>query len=100
MWLRPQEPDDVECAADPIVAAAWAHTRTTAPLRAGEHLAVAPGWVLPAYRDNLPVADLLQWRIIANCLRSARMAWSYLAVPQPNQYVVEALRQHDMHDIP
>ncbi|WP_188192185.1 AAA family ATPase [Nonomuraea sp. SYSU D8015] len=99
-WLRLQEPDDVECAADPIVAAAWAHARATAPLRDGEHLAIARGWVLPQYRYDSPVADPLQWRIIANCLRSERMAWSYLAIPRPGPPVVEALRKHDMHDIP
>ncbi|GAA5086101.1 ATP-binding protein [Thermocatellispora tengchongensis] len=98
-WLRLNEPDEAECAADPVVAAAWAHARATAPLRAGEHLAVGRSWVLPGHRGNSPVMDLLQWRMIANCLRSERMAWSYLAIRRPGQDQVECLRRHDMHDI-
>jgi hypothetical protein len=99
-WLRFHEPDEAERAADPIVAAAWAHARATAPLRAGEHLAVGRSWVLPAYRGNSPVMDLLHWRMIGDCLRSERMAWSYVAIRQPTPDRIERYRSHDMYDIP
>ncbi|AQZ65095.1 COG2256: ATPase related to the helicase subunit of the Holliday junction resolvase [[Actinomadura] parvosata subsp. kistnae] len=99
-WLRLHEQDDDECAADPVVAAAWAHARATAPPRAGEHLAVGRSWILPAYRGNSPVMDLLQWRVIGNCLRSERMAWSCIAVRQPSTDRIECFRRHDMRDIP
>ncbi|SPL95542.1 COG2256: ATPase related to the helicase subunit of the Holliday junction resolvase [[Actinomadura] parvosata subsp. kistnae] len=99
-WLRLEEPDAEECAADPVVAAAWEHARATAPLRAGEHLAVGRSWVLPAYRGKSPVMDLLQWRVIGNCLRAERMAWSYVAVRRPSMDRVECFRRHDMRDIP
>jgi hypothetical protein len=98
-WLRLTEPDEEECAADPVVAAAWEHARATAPLRAGEHLAIGRGWVLPAYRGDSPVMDLVQWRVIGNCLRSERMAWSYIAVRRPGRHRTELLRRHDMRDI-
>ncbi|WP_113699434.1 ATP-binding protein [Nonomuraea lactucae] len=99
-WLRLYEPDETECEADPIVAAAWAHARATTPLRDGEHLAVGRAWVLPTYWGNSPVLDLMQWRIIANCLRSERMAWSYLAIRRPTRSSTECFRYHDMRDLP
>ncbi|MEV2273784.1 AAA family ATPase [Nonomuraea africana] len=99
-WLRLPEPDEAELAADPIVAAAWAHARASAPLRDGEYLAVGRSWILPSYRGNSPVMDLLQWRVIGNCLRSERMAWSYLAIRRPSPGRVHCFRYHDMHDLP
>ncbi|MBB5083955.1 ATP-binding protein [Nonomuraea endophytica] len=77
-WLRLAELDEEELAADPIVAKAWAHARATTPLRAGEHVAVGRTWTLPPYRGNSPVTDLIRWRVIGNCLRSDRLAWSYI----------------------
>ncbi|MGR6917971.1 ATP-binding protein [[Actinomadura] parvosata] len=99
-WLRLLEPGDDECAADPVVAAAWEHALATAPPRAGEHLAVGRSWVLPAYRGDSPVTDLLQWRVIGNCLRARRMAWSYLAVRRPSTDRTECFRRHGMRDLP
>ncbi|MBB6547206.1 ATP-binding protein [Nonomuraea rubra] len=99
-WLRLETPDDEECAADPIVAAAWEHARATSPLRAGEHLAVGRSWVLPAYRGNSPVTDLVQWRVIGDCLRSERMAWSCIAVRGPGRDRRESCRRHGMREIP
>ncbi|MDP4512153.1 hypothetical protein, partial [Nonomuraea turcica] len=98
-WLRLTELDEEELAADPIVAEAWAHARATTPLRAGEHLAVSRLWVLPPYCGNSPVMDLIQWRVIGNCLRAERMAWSYIAIRRPNQGWVERLRHYGMRDI-
>ncbi|MEV4019950.1 ATP-binding protein [Nonomuraea angiospora] len=81
-WLRLAELDEEELTADPVVAMAWAHARATTPLRAGEHLAVSRLWALPPYRGNSPVMDLIRWRVIGNCLRSERMAWSYIETQQ------------------
>ncbi|MFI6909935.1 AAA family ATPase [Nonomuraea sp. NPDC050394] len=77
-WLRLSELDEEELAADPVVAMAWAHARATTPLRAGEHLAVSRTWALPPYRGDSPVMDLIRCRAIGDCLRSERMAWSYI----------------------
>ncbi|MEU9888742.1 AAA family ATPase [Sphaerisporangium sp. NPDC051011] len=98
-WLRLAELDEEELTADPIVAMAWAHARATTPLRAGEHLAVSRLWALPPYRGSSPVMDLIQWRVIGNCLRSERMAWSYIEIRSPNQAWVEHLRHYGMRDI-
>ncbi|GAA0991275.1 ATP-binding protein [Acrocarpospora macrocephala] len=98
-WLQLAELDEEELTADPLVAMAWAHARATTPLRAGEHLAVSRLWALPPYRGNSPVLDLIQWRVIGNCLRAERMAWSYIEIALPNQAWVEHLRHYGMRDI-
>ncbi|WP_433432646.1 ATP-binding protein [Nonomuraea sp. CA-141351] len=98
-WLRLAELDEEELAADPVVAAAWAHARATTPLRAGEHLAVSRLWALPQYRRNSSVMDLIQWRMIGNCLRAERMAWSYIAIRRPDHAWVERLRHYGMREI-
>ncbi|MGW2157110.1 hypothetical protein [Nonomuraea sp. NPDC001699] len=90
-WLRLTELDEEELAADPVVAAAWAHARATTPLRAGEHLAVSRQWVLPPYRGNSVLLDLIQWRALGNCLRAERLAWSYIEA--------RTERYHGMRDI-
>jgi hypothetical protein len=83
-WLRLAEPRDEEIAADPVIAAVWAHSRATGPLRAGEHLAVARFMVHPAaYQQPSPVADLIQMRVLSAWLRAKDLAWSYLVVPNP-----------------
>ncbi|GAA1003235.1 hypothetical protein Aple_003010 [Acrocarpospora pleiomorpha] len=95
-WLRLAELDEEELTADPLVAMAWAHARATTPLRAGEHVVVSRLWALPPYRSNSPVMDLIQWRVIGNCVRSERMAWSYI---ETNKAWVERLRHYGMRDI-
>ncbi|TDD06289.1 ATP-binding protein [Nonomuraea deserti] len=95
-WLRLAELDEQELAADPVVAAAWAHARATTPLRAGEHLAVGRLWVLPPYRGHAPVMEVIRWRMIADCLRAERMAWSCVALRHPNQAWAERLRRYGM----
>ncbi|MGV9380525.1 ATP-binding protein [Nonomuraea sp. NPDC003707] len=99
-WLRLTELDEQELTADPIVAMAWAHARASTPLRAGEHLAVSRLWVLPPHCENSPVMDVIQWRVIGNCLRAERMAWSYIAVKRLGKAWVERLRRYGMRDIP
>ncbi|KIF75401.1 hypothetical protein QR77_18850 [Streptomyces sp. 150FB] len=91
-WLRlPAVTDAVteaerreETAADPVVAAAWAHARSAAPVRAGEHVALARFLVDPAaYQRPSPVTDLVQMRVLSEWLRAVRPAWSYLVVADP-----------------
>ncbi|GAA2413158.1 ATP-binding protein [Nonomuraea africana] len=97
-WLRLEHLDEHELATDPITATVWAHARATTPLRAGEHLAIGRSWVLPPYRGSSPVMDLIQWRAISNCLRSERMAWSYVVIQDPDSSAGYQ-RHYDMHDI-
>ncbi|TDE58621.1 ATP-binding protein [Nonomuraea mesophila] len=98
-WLRLEEPDEEELAADPVVAAAWEHARATTPLRAGEHLAVSRLWISPSYGCNAPVMEVIQWRVIANCLRAERMAWSYIAIRRATDAWTERLRRCGMRDL-
>ncbi|MBP2703856.1 ATP-binding protein [Microbispora sp. RL4-1S] len=98
-WLRPAEPDEQELAADPVVAAAWAHARATTPLRSGEHLAVGRLWTLPTYQGDSQVTALIRWRLIGDCLRAERMAWSYIAIQGPGHTWVAPLRRYGMRDL-
>ncbi|WP_433519375.1 AAA family ATPase [Nonomuraea sp. CA-143628] len=113
-WLRLAEFDEEELTADPIVAMAWAHARATTPLRAGEHVAVSRLWTLPTYRGktyygktyygktyrgNSPLMEVIQWRVIGDCLRAERMAWSYIATRHPDQAWAERLRHYGMRDL-
>ncbi|HEY1573486.1 MAG TPA: AAA family ATPase [Pseudonocardiaceae bacterium] len=77
-WLRLDSA--AEAHADPVVATAWANAHANAPLRPGEHLAVYRSWVRESHCGTSPVLNLIQWRAVAWFLRSARMAWSFLAV--------------------
>ncbi|GAA4581384.1 ATP-binding protein [Planotetraspora phitsanulokensis] len=97
-WLSLEEPDDDEIAADPVVAAAWAYARATAPLRAGEHLAIGRSWILAPYRASSPVTDLIQWRGVGHCLRAERMSWSFV-VKQDADFYRALMRHYDLHEI-
>ncbi|MEO3884504.1 ATP-binding protein [Nonomuraea sp. B5E05] len=98
-WLSLAELDEREPAADPLVAAAWAHARATTPLRAGEHVAVGRLWALPSYREHAPLSEAIRWRMIAHCLRAERMAWSCIALRHPDQEWVERLRHYGMRTV-
>ncbi|WP_162794658.1 AAA family ATPase [Nonomuraea lactucae] len=75
-WLRCEDPTGEEV--DPVVSAAWAHARTTAPLQAGRYLAVERFAVHPArYQRPSPVMDLMQWRILGEIFRSEQLSWSF-----------------------
>ncbi|RBQ17703.1 ATP-binding protein [Spongiactinospora rosea] len=97
-WLTLSEPAEEEIAADPVVASVWAHARATAPLRAGEHLAVGRIWGIPEYLRKTPAMDMMAWRAVGHSLRSERMAWSYIAMRCPNQGVVECLRRYGLDE--
>ncbi len=83
-WLRLEHTDDEQmegAEADPVVAAAWRHARSTGPLRAGEHLAVAR-FLISEDRYHRPSAPmtLIQWRFTGEMVRANRLAWSYVVV--------------------
>jgi hypothetical protein len=83
-WLQLTDLAAEDARADPVVAAAWEHSRATRPIRSGEHLAVARFAVnLIAYQRPGPVTDLIQMRILSEWLRATRLAWSYVVVADP-----------------
>jgi hypothetical protein len=97
-WLRLPELDEEELAADPVVGAAWAHARATAPLRPGDQLAVGRVW-LPSTAHTAQVLDLVKRRLIGNCLRTERIAWSYIANANPRRDLAEQFRHLGMPDV-
>jgi hypothetical protein len=83
-WLLGEEPDAADLAADPVLAAAWAHARASTPPRPGERLGLMRFLVCPD--DELrssPVLDRMLWRIAACWMRTDRLAWSVMATPHP-----------------
>ncbi|MFY1635583.1 ATP-binding protein [Solwaraspora sp. WMMB335] len=81
IWLSLSEPDPVELDVDPVVAAAWQHCRSTAPLRGGEHIGLARFMVHPpAYQRPSSVADLMQTRLLAHFLHDKGLAMHYLVL--------------------
>lgn len=85
-WLRLTEPGE-ETEVDPVVAAAWAHARSVAPLRSGESIGVArfPATQSGPHRHS-PVMDLVQRRAMARLMRSAGVAWSYFVLQPGNPW--------------
>ena len=86
-WLALTGPDEEESTADPLVAAIWEHALETAPPRPGTKLAVqrfvnvGGGPPTPS-----PVTDLIYMRGIATCLRERDLAWTYLVMPNADQW--------------
>ncbi|WJK41884.1 AAA family ATPase [Solwaraspora sp. WMMA2056] len=81
VWLRLTDPDQAELDADPVVARAWRHCRSTAPLRAAEHIGIARFMVHPpAYQRPSPVNDLMQMRMLAHFLHDKGLALHYLVL--------------------
>lgn len=78
-WLRLEEPVGTD--ADPVVAAAWAHARATAPPRDGEYLGIARFSVYPpAYQRPSAPMDLIQWHTMGDIFRAECLAWSYIVM--------------------
>ncbi|MFV2019244.1 AAA family ATPase [Micromonospora sp. LOL_023] len=77
--LRLTAADPDEIAADPVVAAVWAHV-ASAPPRSGEHILLTrfsyplPEQLRAAVRDLMHVRTLQWW------IRSQRLAWSFLTL--------------------
>jgi DNA-directed RNA polymerase specialized sigma24 family protein len=83
-WLRLDSFAADDVAIDPVVAAAWEHSRSVAPVRAGEYLALARFMVYPvAYQRPSPVSDLIAMRILSEWLRAQRLSWSYMVIADP-----------------
>jgi len=102
-WLQLTDPAAEDARADPVVAAAWEHSRATRPIRSGEHLAVARFTVnMMAYQRPGPVADLIQMRILSEWLRATRLAWSYIVVADPGFWrpQMDYLDQHLIPPMP
>jgi len=83
-WLRLEEVDPTLLDADPVVAAAWAHSQAHGAPRRGEHVALARHLIDPAcYMRPSPITDMSQPRLMARYLSDRSIAWSYLVVTNP-----------------
>ncbi|GAA2824852.1 ATP-binding protein [Crossiella cryophila] len=97
-WLRLADQEGTDT--DPVVAAAWAHARATAPLREGETLAVARFAVHPeSYQRPSPVLDLMRCGAIAETLRPHRIAWTYTVLRDP-EFWTPHLTHWGNHPVP
>ncbi|MDO0939060.1 hypothetical protein QQY66_47895 [Streptomyces sp. DG2A-72] len=65
----------------PVVDAAWAHARSAAPLRPGEHLALARFSVHPPlYQRTSAPMDLMHWRALGEIFRADRLPWTFVVM--------------------
>jgi len=82
--LRLTHPTDEELGTDPIVAAAWAWTRSIMPLRPGEQVGIARFAIDPAcyYRPS-EAMDLIQLRLGASIVCDDELTWSVIVSPDP-----------------
>ncbi|MDP9798774.1 hypothetical protein J2S43_007286 [Catenuloplanes nepalensis] len=96
--LRLTEPDPVELAADPAVALAWAATET-APPRPGEHVFVTRFLHPPIDRRPREAGMLMQMRVLEAWIRSTRLAWSFVVVPEPDR-LLPLMAFTDHHPVP
>ncbi|WP_326550935.1 AAA family ATPase [Micromonospora sp. NBC_01813] len=96
-WLRLTDPDPAELDVDPVVAAAWRHCRSAAPLRGGEHIGLARFMVHPpAYQRPSAVNDLMQMRMLAHFLHDKGLATHYLVL-QDVEFWAQHLAYFDDH---
>ncbi|MGN9788433.1 hypothetical protein ACTMTF_43965 [Nonomuraea sp. ZG12] len=99
-WLRFTTPDEAELAADPVVAAAWAHCRAAGPLRGEEHLAVSRFMIDPsAYQRPSGIMDLMLHRAVAEFLLQDRLAWTYITWTRP-EFWGRLMKYSDHHPVP
>ncbi|WP_033339322.1 ATP-binding protein [Catenuloplanes japonicus] len=82
--LRLTEPDPEELAVDPAVAQAWAGAET-APPRPGEHVFITRYLYPPIDRRPAQAGILMQLQSLEAWIRSARLAWSFVVVPEPDR---------------
>lgn len=93
-WLTLQEPLGIDI--DPAVATAWEHMRAAAPLRPGEHMALARFCVHPpVYQRTSAPMDLMHWRVLGEVFRAERLAWTFV-VMRDNGYWDNYLRHFAM----
>ncbi|MFI5645368.1 ATP-binding protein [Kitasatospora sp. NPDC051705] len=76
--VLPAPADPLDLATDPVVAAAWAHTEATAPVRPGEHIGVSRFTVYPEqYQLPSRVIDLSSSRAQAEAARAHGRAYGF-----------------------
>ncbi|MFJ9605851.1 ATP-binding protein [Kitasatospora sp. NPDC101176] len=76
--VLPAPADPLDLATDPVVAAAWAHTEATAPVRPGEHIGVSRFTVYPEqYQVPSRVIDLSSSRAQAEAARAHGRAYGF-----------------------
>ncbi|MFZ3474329.1 ATP-binding protein [Streptomyces sp. 4.24] len=74
----PAPPDPEDLATDPVVAAAWEHTRTTDPVGPGEHIGISRFSVYPErYQVPSRVIDLSSSRAQAESARARGRAYGF-----------------------
>lgn len=78
-WLRLTEARAADQDADPVIAAAWAHVRRTAPPGAGEHLGIAR-FMVRADPNPSPAGDLMSARILAEVLTGDGLTWALVVM--------------------
>ena len=81
-WLRLDRSDAAENAADPKIAAVWAHIEENGPLALGKKVAVQRFVHSGAEPGPTPVCDLLGWRALATWLLERDLAWTYIVAPK------------------
>ena len=96
--LHLTEPDPEESAADPAVALAWAATEV-APPRPGEHLFITRFLHPPLDGRPAEAGMLMQWQVLEAWIRSARLAWSFVVVPEPERRL-PLMAFTDHHPVP
>ncbi|QLH23625.1 ATP-binding protein [Streptomyces sp. Rer75] len=84
-WLRLTEARAADQDADPVIAAAWAHARRTAPPGAGEHLGIAR-FTVRADPNPSPAGDLMSARIMAEVLTGDGLAWALVVMDNFETY--------------
>ncbi|MDG4763224.1 ATP-binding protein [Solwaraspora sp. WMMD406] len=97
--LRLPSPAPEELAADPVVAAVWAHA-ASAPPRPGEHILLTRfGYPLPDQRRSA-IRDLMNIRTLQWWIRSERLAWSFLTLADEAVGVAEFIDHLPIHPRP
>ncbi|MFJ2261582.1 AAA family ATPase [Streptomyces sp. NPDC087844] len=95
--LTMDRPDPAELAADPVVSAAWEHSRGSTPMRDGEHLEIVRFLLEPKECERpSPVMDLFLHRAVYEFVLADRLAWSYIAMSE-NSFWHPLMAYMDQH---
>jgi hypothetical protein len=90
LHLELHSPDAADLAADPVVAAAWAHTDSAGRLRPGEHLDLLRTVVVPgAYHRPSPVMDQVQVSCASTWSSQSGPALSFLVLADPRFWAAQ-----------
>ncbi|MGW4233371.1 hypothetical protein ACWEF9_29590 [Streptomyces sp. NPDC004980] len=95
-----EEPDQDTVSADPVVAAAWQHARSTTPVRQGERVALVRFLLQPQAPDGpSAVMDLFLHRTVYEFVLANRLSWSYMAMAE-NAFWNPMMDYIDLHLLP